>query len=47
MLKKSLDLGVNFDTSDTYGDGRSEKFLSKIAKSSLSGQQKKKYIQQN
>ena len=43
MLKKSLDLGVNFfDTSDTYGDGRSEKFLSKIAKSSLSGQQKEK-----
>tara|TARA_B100000900_G_scaffold394540_1_gene392068 strand:+ start:1973 stop:2995 length:1023 start_codon:yes stop_codon:yes gene_type:complete len=43
MLKKSIDLGVNFfDTSDTYGDGRSEKFLSKIAKSSLSGQQKEK-----
>jgi Predicted oxidoreductases (related to aryl-alcohol dehydrogenases) len=25
LLNKSLDLGVNFfDTSDTYGDGRSE-----------------------
>ncbi len=35
MLKKSLDLGVNFfDTSDVYGDGRSEKFLSEILKNS-------------
>ncbi len=34
LLKKSLDLGVNFfDTSDTYGDGRSEKFLSEIINS--------------
>ena len=31
LLKKSLDMGVNFfDTSDTYGDGRSERFLSEI-----------------
>ena len=35
LLKKALDNGVNFfDTSDTYGDGRSEKFLSEIIKSS-------------
>jgi len=35
ILRKSLDLGVNFfDTSDVYGDGRSEKFLSKIIKES-------------
>ncbi len=34
LLKKSLDKGVNFfDTSDTYGDGRSERFLAKIIKS--------------
>tara|TARA_B110000971_G_scaffold209033_1_gene234707 strand:- start:346 stop:1329 length:984 start_codon:yes stop_codon:yes gene_type:complete len=34
LLKKSLDEGINFfDTSDTYGDGRSEKFLSEIIKS--------------
>ena len=34
LLKKALDQGVNFfDTSDTYGDGRSEKFLSEIIKS--------------
>lgn len=33
LLKKSLDMGVNFfDTSDTYGDGRSERFLSEILK---------------
>ena len=33
LLKKALDQGVNFfDTSDTYGDGRSEKFLSEIIK---------------
>ena len=33
ILKKSLDEGINFfDTSDTYGDGRSEKFLSEIIK---------------
>ena len=33
LLKKSLDKGVNFfDTSDTYGDGRSEKFLSELKK---------------
>jgi aryl-alcohol dehydrogenase-like predicted oxidoreductase len=31
LLKKALDKGVNFfDTSDTYGDGRSERFLSEI-----------------
>ena len=31
LLKKSLDKGVNFfDTSDTYGDGRSERFLSEL-----------------
>ena len=35
ILKKALDKGINFfDTSDTYGDGRSEKFLSDIIKSS-------------
>tara|TARA_B100000700_G_scaffold321858_1_gene422035 strand:- start:358 stop:1341 length:984 start_codon:yes stop_codon:yes gene_type:complete len=34
LLKKSLDKGINFfDTSDTYGDGRSEKFLSELIKS--------------
>lgn len=34
ILKKTLDKGINFfDTSDTYGDGRSEKFLSEIIKS--------------
>ena len=34
LLKKTLDKGINFfDTSDTYGDGRSEKFLSEIIKS--------------
>jgi|TARA_Y100000294_G_scaffold178135_1_gene208130 aryl-alcohol dehydrogenase-like predicted oxidoreductase len=34
LLKKSLDMGINyFDTSDTYGDGRSEKFLAEIIKS--------------
>ena len=33
LLKKALDKGVNFfDTSDTYGDGRSEKFLSELKK---------------
>ena len=42
LLKKSLDKGVNFfDTSDTYGDGRSEKFLSELKK-----KQKKKFILQ-
>lgn len=35
ILSKALDNGVNFfDTSDTYGDGRSEKFLSEIINSS-------------
>ena len=35
ILKKALDNGVNFfDTSDTYGDGRSEKFLSEMLKTS-------------
>ena len=35
ILKKALDKGINFfDTSDTYGDGRSERFLSEIIKSS-------------
>ena len=34
LLKKALDLGVNFfDTSDTYGDGRSERFLGELIKS--------------
>ncbi len=34
VLREALDKGVNFfDTSDTYGDGRSEKFLSEIIKS--------------
>jgi len=34
LLKKALEEGINFfDTSDTYGDGRSEKFLSEIIKS--------------
>ena len=34
LLKKSLDKGINFfDTSDTYGDGRSERFLSELIKS--------------
>ena len=34
ILKKALDNGVNFfDTSDTYGDGRSERFLGEILKS--------------
>ena len=33
LIKKALDKGVNFfDTSDTYGDGRSERFLSEIKK---------------
>jgi len=32
IVKQALDSGVNFfDTSDTYGDGRSENFLSEIA----------------
>ena len=34
VLKEALNKGINFfDTSDTYGDGRSEKFLSEIIKS--------------
>jgi|TARA_B100001964_G_scaffold108643_1_gene121341 aryl-alcohol dehydrogenase-like predicted oxidoreductase len=34
LLKKAVDKGVNFfDTSDTYGDGRSEKFLAELIKS--------------
>jgi aryl-alcohol dehydrogenase-like predicted oxidoreductase len=34
LLKKALDKGINFfDTSDTYGDGRSEKFLGELIKS--------------
>jgi aryl-alcohol dehydrogenase-like predicted oxidoreductase len=34
VLKEALDNGVNFfDTSDTYGDGRSETFLSELIKS--------------
>lgn len=33
-LEKAIDEGVNFfDTADVYGDGRSEKLLSKLAKS--------------
>ena len=32
IIKQALDSGINFfDTSDTYGDGRSEKFLSEIS----------------
>ena len=35
ILTKALDNGVNFfDTSDTYGDGRSERFLSEILRTS-------------
>ena len=34
ILKKALDKGVNFfDTADMYGDGRSEKFLGELIKS--------------
>ena len=34
VLKKALDKGVNFfDTADMYGDGRSEKFLGELIKS--------------
>ena len=34
LLKKALDKGINFfDTSDVYGDGRSEKFLGELIKS--------------
>jgi len=34
VLKRSLEKGVNFfDTSDVYGDGRSEKFIGKFIKS--------------
>ena len=34
VLSKSLDNGINFfDTSDVYGDGRSERFIAKIIKS--------------
>ena len=34
VLRKSLDNGINFfDTSDVYGDGRSERFIAKIIKS--------------
>ena len=34
VLKSALDKGVNFfDTSDTYGDGRSERFISEVIKS--------------
>ena len=34
VLKTSLDLGVNFfDTADVYGDGRSEKFIGELLKS--------------
>jgi aryl-alcohol dehydrogenase-like predicted oxidoreductase len=41
ILKKSLDEGINFfDTSDTYGDGRSEKFLSEI----IQGTSEKIYV---
>ena len=41
ILKKSLEEGINFfDTSDTYGDGRSEKFLSEI----IQGTSEKIYV---
>ncbi len=34
LLKKSLDLGINFfDTADVYGDGKSEKLLGNLIKS--------------
>ena len=34
ILKKALDKGINFfDTADVYGDGRSEKFLGELIKS--------------
>ena len=34
VLKRALDKGINFfDTSDVYGDGRSEKFLGELIKS--------------
>ena len=34
LLKKAVDNGINFfDTSDTYGDGRSERFLAELIKS--------------
>jgi aryl-alcohol dehydrogenase-like predicted oxidoreductase len=34
LLKKAIHNGINFfDTSDTYGDGRSEKFLAELIKS--------------
>ena len=33
LLKTALDQGINFfDTSDTYGDGRSERFLGELLK---------------
>ena len=33
LLKEALDNGINFfDTSDMYGDGRSEKFLGELTK---------------
>ena len=32
-LEKAVELGINFfDTADVYGDGRSEKLLSKLSK---------------
>ena len=35
LLKEALEMGVNFfDTSDMYGDGRSERFLSEVIKTS-------------
>ena len=34
VLKTSLDKGINFfDTADVYGDGRSEKFVGELVKS--------------
>ena len=34
VLKKALDQGINFfDTADVYGNGRSEKFLGELIKS--------------
>ncbi|MDB9983221.1 aldo/keto reductase [Candidatus Pelagibacter sp.] len=34
LLNKAIDKGINyFDTSDTYGDGRSERFLGELIKS--------------
>ena len=44
VLKTSLDNGVNFfDTADVYGDGRSEKFVGELIKSTTEKIEKKKF----